>query len=161
MAMKGNLLLEKCNFGVAVVPQSVSNTTVNGATILEPWRKGRQLVFIFLGGVFAASGNLTIKVQVRDRAAGTWANVKDAKGTNDLEVTPTRIDDTGPLENGAPAGTIEMDLFNAATQDAVRLTVQESATAACLVAVAYIIYDVYEKPVNNTDELLSRSRFGT
>lgn len=161
MAMKGNLLTEKAVFGVAVQPQSVVSATVNGATISEPWRKGRQIAFFFLGGAFASGAQLTFKVQVRDRVAQTWANVKDAKGVNDMQVDTTRTADAGPLEAGALIGSLEMDFFNGDTKDAIRLTVQESGAGASLVAVGYIIYDCYERPQTNTDELFSRSRYGT
>lgn len=161
MALRGNNLLQRCYFGPAVVPQSISNATVNGATISEPWVKGRQIAFFFAGGAFAASANLTIKVQGQKRSDDSWVTLKDAKGTNDLEVSPTAIDDTGALENGVLAGSIDMADVDGVTYKALRLTVQESATAAALVCVVYVIYDVRSTPVTNTDYLFDRARYGT
>lgn len=161
MALKGNNLLQRCYFGPAVVPQTVTNTTVNGATISAPWEKGRQIAFFFAGGAFASGVNLTIKVQGQKRSDDSWVTLKDAKGTNDLEVSPTAIDDAGALENGVLAGSIDVADLDGVTYKAIRLTVQESGNAAALVAVVYVIFDVRETPVNNTDYLFDRARYGT
>lgn len=161
MGMKGNNLLQQCYFGPAVVPQSISNTTINGATISAPWEKGRQIAFFFAGGAFASGGNLTIKVQGQKRSDDTWVTLKDAKGVNDLQVDPTAIDDAGVLENGVIAGSIDMADIDGVTYKALRLTVQEGATAACLVCIMYVIFDTYVTPIANVDYLFDRARYGT
>ena len=144
--------------GVALVPQSVTNTTVNGATITEPWKLGRQISFIALGGAFAATVDGELKLQGQRRSDSGWEDLKEVDGTTVLRFTDTLLDDGGALENGAALGTLEMKRVDATTYKALRLVFTEAGNAAALVGAAYVISELLEMDSNATDELRDKQR---
>lgn len=146
--------------GVALVPQSVTNTNVAGATILEPWKKGRWLTFIFIGGAWAATVNGKLEVQGLARSDGvTWATLTEADGTTDLEFLATLLDDGGAGENGAFIGSLDLTHIDGVTYKAVRLKYTESGNAAALVGAAYYISGLYSEPGGDTDYLYAKTRY--
>lgn len=159
MGLKGNNFFHNNKTGTALQPQSVSNTTVAGETIVEPWRIGRQITFILLGGAFASSANGACTVQGLRRDDGTtWEALKESDGTTDLEFTATALDDGGALEGDRLLGTIDMGDIDGETYEAIRLSFEEDATAAMLVGAAYVISDLYARPSGDTDDLFSKAR---
>ena len=142
--------------GMALPSQSISNTTVNGSTISKPWTKGRELSFIVNGGAFASSADAEIDIQVQEIDGGTWVTALDADGNN-LAFTATLYDDGGGGENAVVLGTIPLELIDSDTYKAIRVSVTESATAAVLVGVTYVISDLYETVSGQTDDLFGKS----
>lgn len=155
--LKGNNFFHATVTGNAVDPQSISNATVAGNTISEPWKTGRQISFLLLGGDFAATGSLTVDVQGQRIDTGAWENLKEDDGTTDLEFTQTSMDDGGTLENGSLLGTIDVSRLDGTTYKAIRLNVTEENTAACLFGAAYVISDLYAHVSGETDDLFSKT----
>lgn len=155
MGMKGNnffeaVILEKC-----IQPKSCVSETVNGATILEPWRKGRQISFIAQGGVFAANANGQLKLQGQKRSDGSYANLLDKDG-NVLEFDPTILDDTGALEAGVALGTIDFSKIDVDTYKGIRVVFIESGAGAMLISVVGVISDLIRHPSSQTDYLAAK-----
>lgn len=155
--LKGNNFFHANSVGNAVDPQSINGATVAGNTILMPWRDGRQISFILLGGAFASSGSLTVDVQGQKISDGTWENLKENDGTTDLEFTETKMNDGGTLENGKLLGTIDFSRINGTVYKAIRLSVTEDGSAACLFGAAYVVSGLYNKPSGDTDDLFSKT----
>lgn len=138
---------------VACIPaQSITNTTVNGAALVEPWRKAAVLGVIIIGGALAATVDGAIKLQGRKRSDASWVNLTGLDGSTLLEVTPTKLDDGGALENGVIWGEVQLDRIPSATYDAVRVTFQEAGNAAALVGIAYQLWNFYRLPSGQTAE---------
>lgn len=155
MGMKGNnffeaVLLEKC-----IQPQTVTSATVNGATIAEPWRKGRQISFIAQGGTFATNANGQLKLQGQKRSDGTYANLLDKDG-NVLEFDATILDDAGALEAGIALGTVDFGKIDVDTYKGIRVVFIESGGGAMLIGVVGVISDLIRHPSNQTDYLFSK-----
>ena len=152
MSLKGNNFHHCHSVGVALVPQSVTNTSVNGAEIAEPFRTGRQLTFIIQGGAFAATVDGAMAVQGKRRDTGSWEAITEQDGTTALVVTATLLDDGGDLENGIVTATLPDYAFDAVTYASVRLRFTEGGNAAALIAASYVISDLYEIPSGATDD---------
>lgn len=145
---------------IAIAAQSISNATVNGATLSEPWTRGSQLAIVYLGGAFSASASGRLRLQGLARSDGTtWSNLKEHDGTTDLEFTAAKLDDAGAGEGAALIGTLDLSRVDSETYKAVRVTFQaEHASATQLVAVGYLLTDLYARPSAQTDELWSKAR---
>ena len=155
--MRGNNFHHANSVGLALASQSVSNTTVNGETISEPWRTGRRISFLAVGGAFAASASGRLKVQGLQRADGsTWENLKESDGTTDLEFTAASLDDGGAGENAVLLGTLPMAKLDATTYKAIRVTFQSEGAQAMLMGVAYVISELYERASGQSDDLFSK-----
>jgi len=158
MSLRGNNVHSNVVLGNAIPAQSIANATVNGSTILLPWKTGRQLSFLFVGGAFAASASGRLRIQQRAKVAGTWSTMKENDGTTDLEFTVALLDDAGTGENGLLLGTLDLSRVDGATYDAIRVTFEaEHATATQLVAVAYMISDLYSRPSSQTDDIRAKT----
>lgn len=159
MALRGNNFVQAVKFGTAIPAQSITAATVNGNAISEPWRDGRQLSFVFVGGAFVALSSGRLKVQGLRRDDGTtWEDIQTPAGV-DLEFEPTKLDDAGAGENGTLIGTIDMADVDGVTYKSLRAQyIEETAAVAQIVAVAYIISDLYERPSGMTDELFALQR---
>lgn len=138
---------------IAGIPvQSITNTTVNGAAVVEPWKKASVLGVIIMGGALAATVDGAIKLQGRKRSDASWVNLVGLDGTTLLEVTPTKLDDAGALENGVIWGEVQLDRIDSTTYDAVRATFQEAGNAAALVGIAYQLWNFFRLPSGQSAE---------
>lgn len=156
---KGNNFFSSVVIGLALAPQSVGQATATGATISEPWRIGRQLSFILLGGVFGTAVAATCKLEGLLRSDGaTWQTLKEDDGVTDLGFTASKLADTAVLEGGALLGTVDVSRFDSTTYKAIRLKyVQATAAVTALMAAAYVISDLYSHPSTQTDDLFSKT----
>jgi hypothetical protein len=159
MGLKGNNFHHANLLGIALPAQSVNNTTVNGSAIKEPWRTGRQITFIWVGGAFAASSTGRLRIQGLKRSDGTtWETLKEFNGSTDLEFTPTDFDDTKAAENGVLIGTIDLGFVDGEKYKHLRVTLQAEDANAILGGVAYCISDLYQKPSGQADNLFAKTR---
>jgi len=160
MPMSGKNPFHSAIHGVALVPQSVNGAAVNGATITEPWKKGRWITFIFIGGAWAAVVDGTLAVQGLKRSDGTtWVAIKEADGTTALVFLATLLDDAGIGENGSFIGSLDLTAFDGSTYKAIRLVYTEGGSAAALVGCAYYISGLYSEPGGDTDYLYAKTRY--
>jgi hypothetical protein len=160
MPMPGRNPFHSAIHGLALQPQSVTSAVVNGETILEPWKKGRWLTFIFIGGAWAATVNGSLEVHGLKRSDGTtWEALKEADGTTTLEFDPTLLDDAGVGEAGHFIGSLDLTHIDGSTYKAVRLVYEEDGAAAALVGAAYYISDLYTQPGGDTDYLYAKTRY--
>lgn len=148
--MKGNNSFRRTYRGVAIVPQSVTTATVDGATITEPHLLGRQIMFVLLGGAIAATvTGIICRVQGQKRSDSTWATLKENDGTTDLAFTAAKIQDGTAFELGSIIGTVPLDKkrgtggFDGEIYKAIRLQFVAGGTGAALVAADYSISDIY------------------
>lgn len=157
MSLRGNNFFHAVLAGVALVPQSVNNAAVNGVEIKEPWKKGRQISFLFLGGAFGASVTATCKVQGLKRSDGTtWEALKESDGSTDLAFTASKLSDTAQAENGSILGTLDMSRIDGDTYKSIRVVYDNDVAQAALVAIGYIISDLYTHPSGTADDLFSK-----
>lgn len=54
---------------------NVNSSDVAGATIVEPWKKGRQLMICITAGTLASNDVITFRVQMRRKGTSTWDNL--------------------------------------------------------------------------------------
>lgn len=156
MSLRGNNFFHAVKFGRALAPQTVSNATVTGDAIVEPWKEGRQLSFIAVFGDIAAA-TFTLQVQGRLRSDGsTWEDVQ--VGGTTLQFTSSKMTDAGAADGGALIGTLDLNVFDGETYEAIRLEGVESATANVPIGVAYVIYDLLVHPSGETDEIFDTQR---
>ena len=97
--------------GVALTPQNVNNSDVNGAAISILPKHGRRLLITMIAGAFAANDVINIRLQGRAKAANSWHNLEKADGS-DPSTDPLAFDeqaDAGALENGFIHGEIDLD----------------------------------------------------
>lgn len=155
--LKGNNFHHRHKVGVALVPQSVGQATVVGPAITEPWRTGRQVSFILLGGVLGAAVAITAKIEGLKRSDGTtWEALKQNDGTTDLVFPTAKTADAAALENGALLGTVDVSRILGETYSAIRLSLaQATASVTALVGAAYVISDVHEHPTGQVDDLFA------
>lgn len=142
----------------ALSTRDVNNTTANGATISEPWKIGRQLVFILTGGAWGSGADGICKVQGRLRSDhSTWQDVQNVSAS-DLEFTQTKLDDGGAGEGASLCGTVDLERVDSTTYEALRITFINGASASQLVSVTSFIFDLYKHPGDVTDELHAQQR---
>lgn len=142
--------------GVALVPQSVNNNTANGAAISEPWRIGRQLSFILIGGAFGTAVTGTMKVQAQQRSDGSWVQLKAKDGVTDLQFDAALLADASSLENGSALGTLDLARLDADTYKAIRLVYVNAVAQAVLIGAAFVISGVFSTPSGQADNLFSK-----
>lgn len=160
--LRGNNFHHMVSIGSAIAPQSVTNTSVNGNSIVEPWKTARQLAFIIMGGAFAASvdGSFTIQGLRRDDGS-TWETLQDYDDPRqNLILSGAAYDDGGSLENGVLLASMDVSRIDSDTYEAVRLVYTEGGNAAALIAVSYVLYDHYDRPSGQEDETFSRLQGG-
>lgn len=160
MALRGNNFFYQAKAGTSIPAQSVANATVNGNEVKEPWRDGRQLVFIMNFGAFAASASGILKVQGLRRDDGTtWEDIQKADASGDLEVLQTKLDDAGAAENATLVGTLDLADVDGVTYKSLRAVfIAEHATATQLVSVSHFVFDLYERPSAQADEFFAALR---
>lgn len=160
MPMPGRNPFHANKHGVALVPQSVNNATADGATILEPWKHGRWITFIFIGGAWAATVDGQLEVHGLLRSDGTtWEPIVGADGSTTLAFLVTALDDGGLGENGALIGSLDLTHIDGSTYKAIRLEYAEGGSAAALVGAAYYISGLYTEPGGDTEYLYAQQRY--
>jgi hypothetical protein len=160
MPMPGRNPFHANKHGVALVPQSVNNATADGATILEPWKFGRWITFIFIGGAWAATVDGQLEVHGLARSDGTtWGPIVGADGSTTLAFDPTLLDDAGEGENGSFIGSLDLSAIDGNTYKAIRLEYAEGGSAAALVGAAYYISDLYTHPGGDDEYLYQQQRY--
>lgn len=150
--MRGNNFFYKVIAGQSIAPQIINNTTVNGATILEPWGTARQLTFIYNGGAYVAGALGTLKVQVQARVGGAWSDLVDTSAAV-VKFDDADLVDGGSGENGVLIGTLRLGDIDAETYKAVRCVYVNAAAFDAGVAVSHILSDRYDHPSAQADEL--------
>jgi len=157
MGLRENRFYQHSKPGIALATQSISNTTVNGAAILEPWSIGRQLVITLVGGAIAAGGTNACTVQGLKRSDGTtWEALKQKDGTTDLIFTASKLQDTAQLENGVVRGCIPLDRVKGSVYKSIRISFAVTGAFATLVGASYEIVDLHEMDEVATDDLFSK-----
>lgn len=156
--MKGNNYHEKVESGVALVPQTIATgNSANGATISEPWKKGRQLALQVLVGATAANTTGTLTVQGLRRSDGTtWEALKQNDGTTDLTFPAALFTDGGgsSIENGEALGTVYLDRVKSDVYKAVRVVATCAGSGGSLaIAVGYAIFDLVRGASSKVDQL--------
>lgn len=155
-------LWEEVIFGLALAPQSIASAaTVNGPTIVAPWKKGRAISFLFLGGAFGTTTAAIVKIQKQKISDSTWVDETRPDGTTVLRIPASRSNDASALEAGALMGTLDMGPIDGDTYKAIRVTVVENGGGAnaMLMGVGYLIHDLYQHPSNMVDELWALQRY--
>lgn len=159
--MKGNNFFYHSACGRALAPQGLVDAgTANGDQIDYPWRIGRQITFIAIGGALVAGVTAsTWTVQGLLASDGTtWEALKDASNNN-LVFTAAKMKDAGELDGGAVIGTIPFTDINLDAYKAIRLTVTDAGTGTHNIGAAYVISDLLTFPnTSKTDDLWSKVR---
>lgn len=154
--------------GLAIAPQVVQASDVDGNAIVNPWQTGRKLTFVAIAGALGASDAYTTKVQARRKGTTTWDDVQDETGAADLTFTASKFVDGGEVENGAVIGTVDLGRLKTGTggnlppvsgtqyeYDALRLTtVNADAASTAVIGFSYFITDLFTLPATTSDELL-------
>jgi len=156
MGLRENRFYQHAKAGIALPTQSISNTTVNGSEIKEPWTLGRQLVLTLVGGAIAAGGTNACTVQGLKRSDGTtWEALLDKAGAS-LIFTASKLQDTAQLENGIVRGCIPLDRVKAGTYKSIRVSFAVTGAFATLVGASYEIVDLFELDQAATDDLFGK-----
>lgn len=151
--LKGNNFFAAVLAGIAVIPKDYNGSSTAGATISEPWKLGRQITFVAIGGAHASSATMTCKVQGLKRSDGTtWEALKESDGTTDLAFTASKLADAGEIENGVILGTIPLSKIDGDVYKAIRLAPVGSAHAQIFGA-SYFITDLIRHPSTQTDDI--------
>lgn len=158
MSVVGNQLHQRTHHGVAFKNQTVNNTSVNGAAIVEPWRLGHSIRFLVNASDFAATTDVTIKLEARSRATGSWGAL-NIKGTStQLAFTATLFDDGGGGESVVTSGEVDFADIDTESYSAIRVVVANAVATAALIAISYEINDLYRRPSSATDDLWAKAR---
>jgi len=136
---------------VALKPQDVNDATVTGNTIVEPWKKGRQLSFLLGLGVIAAGAVLTFTVQGQKRSDDTWEALKEADGVTDLKFTAAEVADSD--DGKGVLGTLDLTRIDGTTYKAIRISCLNAAAFSALVCVMYVVFDLLRHPSDTEDDL--------
>lgn len=138
--------------GVALIPQTINAAaTANGATIVAPGRKGRQLTFILAAGVLTGLTVLTVKVQYNKNDGNGWLVLKQNDGTTDVSFPNASVIAASGLDSGSVIGTIPIDR---AKDGDYRLAVTTVTGANIQLAATYVISEVFNSPTAQVDQLL-------
>lgn len=161
MSLRGNNFHMRVLHGLALETKATgTGGTTTGATIVEPWHKGREISFLLVGGDHGAAATATCVVQGRRRDNASWEALKNKAGT-DLQFTASKLADGGALEDGTLLGTVPLENVDNETYDAMRLLYTRGAQAVdTLVGAAYIISDLYTCPSSQhtADDLYGQLR---
>ena len=152
-----NNFYENAIISNALNAQTVNAATVDGPAIVEPWRTGRQLAVILVGGTLAAGSSGRFKASVRKRSDATWVALLDKNATQ-IEFPVLKLDDAGALENGALVGTLDLDYVDSDTYNAIRFSYTSEGAQNQTVAAAYVLYDLYARPGSQIDDLFGLQR---
>lgn len=144
--------------GVSVPPQTINAATVNGADIVEPFRIGRQLVFIFLGGTFAVGTDFRLRVFGKRRDTGAYEALLGKDKVTPIEFTQTKLDDGGAGENGMLLGTLYANEVDTETYGTFRVTLQNVGAANGLAGVGHFIADLWSHMSATPDELFEQQK---
>jgi len=157
MGLRENRFYQHAKAGIALPTQSISNTTVNGSEIKEPWTLGRQLVLTLVGGAIATGGTNACTIQGLKRSDGTtWEALKEKDGTTDLKFTAAKLQDAAALENGIVRGCIPLARVKAGTYKSIRVSFAVTGAFATLVGASYEIVDLFELDQAATDDLFAK-----
>lgn len=158
--MKGNNFFYHNVPVVCILPQTIAGAaTVNGADIPLPWRIGRQITFILAGGDIPGTITAaTFKVQGKLISTGSYEDVKDAGGTNNLVFTAAKTIDAGELDSGVLMGTIPFTDINFENYSAIRLVCTTTGTGNYLISAVGIISDLFTFPGSKSDDLFAKVR---
>lgn len=146
---------ENVKTGVALVPQNINNSAVNGADIKEPWKSGRNLALHLIAAAMAATDVLTITIQGKKRSDGVYEAVQDRNAV-DLIFTVSKTSDGGALENGVLLGTIDLERVDGNKYSDLRISAINAVAVNVLLACIYEISDVYSRPTGQVDDLLEK-----
>jgi hypothetical protein len=153
--MKASNFYENNIVGVALKPGNVAATAVDGETISEPWKKGRQISFLLQAAAMTTNDALTITVQGLKRSDGTtWEALKDLNA-NDLTFPTAKTADTKALENGVLIGSLPMAKLDADTYKAIRISAVNGAAHNVVCSALYVISDLYAYPSGMVDDLIA------
>jgi hypothetical protein len=150
--LKGNNFGKMVVVGTSIAPRSLNLSTANGVAIVEPWRTGRQVSFLLLGGDFPGTTVLAINLQVRLRGTSSWVNLKKANGVTDIILSGTKFNDGGAMENGVLLAGLDVNRIPSDIYDAVRVNITNTVATAAFIAVAHVISDLYAEPSSQVDE---------
>lgn len=150
MALKPQQLFRKSSHGSMVTPRVISNATVNGTSVATPWTEGTEMRFLFHGGAWPATTNLSATVQVQLISDDSWVSLRNSAGTT-VEFLATKLDDAGAGEDATVSGTIDLTMIDSDIYKAVRMSVQNSVATSANVAVTYEIYGIYGSKTGTSD----------
>lgn len=160
MSLKTFQFFRNATVAQAVAPQTLNNSSVNGATLTNPGMEGREAVIIVNCGNIPASGQLEVKIQVRDKSTSTFEDALQHDGTSVLKFPDTLFADGGDGDNAVIFGTLDVDRllhdWDTATDqtfDAWRVVVTGSGTQNVLVGVTVLYTDLYEMQEDVVDHL--------
>jgi hypothetical protein len=144
-------------WGLALKPQNINNSAINGESIVRPWEKGRRLILCLIGAAMTTNDALTVTVQMRRKGTSTWDAAKKADGSTDLTFTVAKTSDTGVLENGMLHGELDLSRLQRPSSsyeyDAVRISAVNAAAQNVIVGAVYAIGDLIAEP-DSTNEAL-------
>ena len=141
--------------------QSISNTTIDGAALVNPQHKFNQLVIEVNGGAFAASASGVVLIEERAIVGGAWTSATESDGTTALEFLQTLYDDAGAGENATLFGTLPLGDFDWETIDALRVTFESEGAQAMLVGINYILTNAIRSDnADDTDYLFAKVHGG-
>lgn len=139
--------------GLAIAPQAIGTTAVDGVAIVRPWEVGRTISFLAIAGALAAADALTVVVQARRVGTSTWDGALCADGVTALGFTVSKLSDGGAVENGVVMGSLDLSRFKAPgefTYDAIRLrAVNANNSSPGIIGFAYVIADGYTNPIKD------------
>lgn len=151
MSVIGNRFTHANRCGLSFLPQAVNSATVNGATILHPWRYGRAITFILVGDS-PATTDLTCIVQGQRASDDVWEPITG------LTFTPAKLNDGGQMDGGCLLGELDVGALDGVTYKAIRLSFTNSAATAALIGGSYSIFDLYDHPSGDIDDLWETQR---
>lgn len=151
MGMKGENFNQRVKRELVLKPTACNNTTVNGAWINEPWRKGRQITFL-VSLDLPASSSMSVKVIGKRRDNGNTDILVD-KAAAEVQFPAAKLVVDGDAETKGLMGTIDLEDIKAETYSDVSLRFINAAVAAAVVEAQAIISDLYDIPSNEVDDL--------
>lgn len=153
--MNAHPLAEQTISGLALTPQNVNNSAVNGATIAAPWEKGENIVFLLAAGAMTTNDALTITVQRRLASSGAWSAALDKAGAS-LTFTVSKTSDGGVLDTGFLRGELPLTRMALEGYDAIRLSAVNAAAQNVLLSATYVIGNLRRLPATLDDDLLAK-----
>lgn len=159
MSIKGGNFWKQNRAGLAVAPQSLSNSVGTGAAVVEPWIHGRECTFLVTAGAWGTGGSLTIAFQGQQRSDDAWAALMNGAATPAaLELVEA---DGGNLEtDGYILATLDLSRVESSTYKAVRMVITETATQAVLVGASYVVSNLTATPSGEANDTWMLQRYG-
>ena len=145
--------------GMALKPQNIGISAVQGEAIVEPWLKGTRLLAVFIAGAMAATDDITISVKRRRVGTSTWDVVYQNDGTTPLAFEASGDGET--LENGYIFGELDLTRLkvnkdeNGETYDydAIAFFAANAVAQNVIVGGTYYIGDLYSRPPTTADSV--------